>query len=296
MQYSVALLLGLAGSCRVAAFGTMPDLSAFKDAKISTRGEGANDGETVPLKLDPNFCTNAISKNYVGLEFCSSVDHLGAAFCGGGSDTYRRGTHNPDKYDACQWRCDKGKPCGCKQTGYTYLCGPQCFPTAASITETTDDDKCGADENYVECGPDGGPPVLTDCVAKEFQAECDKAKVMVKDANGDWVVQMKYEIKRMDPDRRRLHGRELADNCGTVEEPLCAGPENPLKVEQVGNMELRTIEKCSCLDGEGCSCKLSTSAVISTPKDDTDDTAESVSDLCEDVTPSAAYWVDLVHG
>jgi hypothetical protein len=285
MQYSVALLLGLAGSCRVAAFGTMPDLSGFKDAKISTRGEGANDGETVPLKLDPHFCTNAISKNYLGADYCNAADDLGAAYCGGGSDTYRRGTNDPNKYDACQWRCETDGSCGCKLAGYTYQCGTQCFPTAASMTETTNDNECGADEHYVECGP-----YLKDCVSNQFTAVCDEALVTVQDASGQWVVQEKYEIKRIDSTRRRLHGRELADNCGTDEDPLCAGPDNPIETTYINEKtQQQTIEKCSCVANEGCSCKLVTSLVFTKDAED-QDTAQSVSDICEDVEPEVDWW------
>merc|ERR1719230_233639 len=145
MQYSVAalraLLLGLAGSCQVAAFGTMPDLSAFKDAKISTKGESADDVDTLPLKLDENFCTNAISKFNIGSRYCYEINDLGPGACGGGADTYRRGDHDPNKYDVCQWRDGS-----CKAAMYTYECGSICFPTAESIVESTNDVLCADDK------------------------------------------------------------------------------------------------------------------------------------------------------
>jgi hypothetical protein len=286
MQYSLAalraLLLGLAGSCQVAAFGTLPDLDALKDAKIGTRGETAG-GTTLGIKLDQNFCTNAISKNYLGTDYCGSITSLGPGACGSGSDVYRTSDNNDDKYDVCQWRDGK-----CDFAGYSYMCGSQCFPTAESISESTNNAQCDAGKVFVECGPAGEPPVITDCVSTDYTARCDHSLVGEFDPPGsnNWVVKDKWQISLTDAGNRRreLEARELSTGCT----PACKGiisttPDGP-------NRELVVEEKCSCGtvgSGVSCSCATVSSIVIT---DTTSQITAQDASICQDVTPQWWGW------
>lgn len=255
--FGLVLIVGLAGICQVATFGTMP--GNWKDLSVSARGESGSP-ENDDIVRDPDFCINLPSMRrtapatYAGTQWCSSVTT--EKECGYGTTLYRLSSAGLNKYDPCWWDKEARNGAGkCKMTKDTYVCGDQCFPTAQDTsTDTTDDGT-----TYIECG---GLREEVD-VLTGVETSCDCVKIY---EDGEIKMRCAISKKQIVSTRRRLDERRrlsFAEECSGLSTILSttSGP---------GNLETKQIYECVPtvnVDGDD-ECKCNTKSVLTMPETD----------------------------
>lgn len=270
--FCLVLVVGLAGICQVATFGTMP--GNWKDMSVSARGESGSAGQKDYIIHDPDFCINLPSMTstaptdaYAGTMYCSSVTE--EKECGLGTTLYRLSSNGKNKYDPCYWDAEKAK---CKMTKDTYQCGDECFPTAQSTDTGTNDDGT----KYIECG--GLVEAVTDPDNVETSCEC------VKIYDGGIKVRCAINKKQIVATRRRLDERRLdsfADECYAKSHTIgtTSGPGNYVTV--------KTYECVPTVNSDGVDqCKCNSKSVITLPETDIPD--------AEKMTNQELYQTDQV--
>lgn len=274
MQQSAALrslLVGLAGTCQVAAFGTFSQ-------RVAVRGEAA----TGTFDTDDYFCLNITKKTNIGDAWCGSLKT--AVQCGYGMDSFRVSSAGKNKYDPCYWNPNflngDGTLGKCELTMQYYMCGPQCLPTGQDIGGTPTGGNtiscgganytvptgqtvstCKCVKKWVESVPPPGGKVYTECAIVTSVASSRRGRSLLTAAecesqnteeaatqSGNYWMQRKYQCTASSTSA----GGPLTCTCVWKTVILFENP-NPITVTQPVTPGSTTTEEVTATDQDSTS-------------------------------------------
>jgi len=301
------LIVGLAGICQVATFGTMP--GSLKGLTASTRGETAGKVQDTDVVHDPDFCINLPAKQSTGPIITFSWGESGGMYCndfakteaacGNGTTLYRLSSGGKNKYDPCFWDKDHNGGAGkCKMSGDVYNCGDQCFPTAQTPESTTTGAPAG--KKIVSCG---GLDKMVDSTVHDTTCKC------IKVADPYPIIKTRcsfinQQIVSTQSGRRLMTSEEFTTDCYSRNKysapvPYDASNPNGLLVQDVKDCKPSTDAQgtmtCTCEDKQVMT--LADSLIPGGEKtstqiyNDNGNTLEAATnDECRDVSP--CFWAN----